>query len=73
MQPTDFLVAYSNSDPQEVYEHKLSEDYAYWLPVIAGIATHEQVEIMTREQLGVAIAAAKMKIALFGRGGGLDG
>ncbi|KZM54908.1 hypothetical protein [Aeribacillus sp. FSL M8-0235] len=56
-------------DPQEVYDRKLQEDIDYWLPVIAGIATHEEVGRMTAEQLGVAISAAKMKIKLFGKGG----
>lgn len=69
MLPIDFLEAYYRSDPQEVYEQKLSKEFAYWLPVIADIATFEQVEVMTSEQLGVAIAAAKMKIRLFGKGG----
>jgi len=57
------------ADPPEVYERKFQEDYGYWLPVIAGIATRDEVEIMTREQLEIAIQAAKMKIKLFGKGG----
>lgn len=51
----------------------LSNEYQYWLPVIAGITTREEVELMTMDQLGVACAAAKMKIKLFGQGGAQDG
>ncbi|WP_168985690.1 hypothetical protein [Heyndrickxia coagulans] len=46
----------------------MNEEFDYWLPVIAGIATHEEVSRMTAKQLGVAISAAKMKIKLFGKG-----
>jgi hypothetical protein len=59
----------SRFDPPEVYDQKLNEQMNTWLPVIADIATHEEVSIMTAEQLGVAISAAKMKIKLFGNGG----
>lgn len=52
---------------------KLAKDELYWLPVIAGIATRDEVELMTMDQLGVAVAAANMKIKLFGKGGGIDG
>jgi len=47
----------------------LVEDEMYWLPVIAGIATHEEVNVMTADQLGMAVAAANLKIKLFGKGG----
>jgi hypothetical protein len=63
------LVDNCKFDPPEVYERKLENDYLYWLPVIAGVATHEQVEKMTAQQLGVANAAARMKIQQFGKGG----
>ncbi|USK71765.1 hypothetical protein [Peribacillus asahii] len=63
------MVANSKSDPNEVYDRKLDEEYDYWLPVIAGIATHEEVDRMTAKQLGVANAAARLKINLFGKGG----
>lgn len=60
------------AEPTEVYQRKFQDDYGYWLPVIAGIATREEVEIMTREQLEIAIQAANMKIKLFGKGGGVN-
>lgn len=63
---------YSAKHPQE-YEEILSNEFQYWLPVIAGIATRKEVELMTMDQLGVACAAAKMKIKLFGQGGAQDG
>lgn len=73
MLQTGFLEdCYSPKNPQE-YEEMLSNEYQYWLPVIAGIATREEVELMTMDQLGVACAAAKMKIKLFGQGGVQDG
>lgn len=58
---------------QNEYEEMFSNEYQYWLPVIAGIATRKEVELMTMDQLGVACAAAKMKIKLFGQGGAQDG
>jgi hypothetical protein len=63
------LVANCRFDPQEVYERELNDELDYWLPVIAGVATHEQVEKMTAKQLGIANAAARLKIQLFGKGG----
>ena len=47
----------------------LAKEEIYWLPVIAGIATHEEVNVMTADQLGIAVAAANLKIKLFGKGG----
>jgi hypothetical protein len=62
------LVDNCKSDPSEVYERELNSEIDYWLPVIAGVATHEQVEKMTAKQLGIANAAARLKIQLFGKG-----
>ncbi|MED4455902.1 hypothetical protein [Metabacillus fastidiosus] len=59
----------SKEDPPEIYDRKLHEEYDYWLPVIAEIATHEDVDRMTAHQLGVANAAARMKMRLFGKEG----
>ncbi|MGE7621691.1 hypothetical protein ACQKMD_01190 [Viridibacillus sp. NPDC096237] len=59
----------SKVKPDEFYKEKLREQYSTWLPVIAGIATREEVEMMTADQLGIACEAANMKIKLFGGGG----
>ncbi|GKV70284.1 hypothetical protein NCCP2716_27820 [Sporosarcina sp. NCCP-2716] len=46
---------------------------AYWLPVVTGIATYQEVESMTRDQLEMAIMAANFKIKLLKQGGMADG
>lgn len=67
------MVDNSKKKAPEEYEMMLAKDELYWLPVIAGIATRDEIELMTMDQLGVAVAAANMKIKLFGKGGGIDG
>ncbi|MED1201948.1 hypothetical protein [Heyndrickxia acidicola] len=52
-------------DPKEVYDRKLEEEFSFWLPVMAGIASKEEVSKMTAHQLGVANAAARLKLKLF--------
>lgn len=44
-----------------------------WLPVIMGLATKEEVEYMTTEQLGLLFEAAKMKKEIMEQGGGVNG
>lgn len=58
------MVANCRFDPPDVYDRKLDDEIDYWLPVIAGIATKEEVDKMTAEQLGIANAAAQMKVKL---------
>lgn len=71
-QQTAFLEDCCKAEPQEFYQRKFQDNYGYWLPVIAGIATCQEVELMTREELEEYIQAAQMKIKLFGKGGGVD-
>lgn len=40
------------------------KDFDFWLPVIAGIATSEEVEIATAHELAVMCEVASMKIKL---------
>ncbi len=49
-------------------EKKVEEDYIYWLPIIAGIATREEVEMATAEELSILQEVSIQKIKLT-RGG----
>lgn len=73
MQQTAFLENCYTAKPQSFYRNKIEEDFFMWLPVIMGLATKEEVEYMTTEQLGLLFEAAKMKKEIMEQGGGVNG
>lgn len=46
----------------------IEKEFGMWLPIIAGIATREEVECATAEQLAIWCAVASKKIELMGGG-----
>ena len=57
-----------NRPNEALIKRSYENDFEFWFPVMAGIATHEQVETATQEQLSLLnhVALEKMK---FMRGG----
>ncbi|EUJ24766.1 hypothetical protein PGRAN_02685 [Listeria grandensis FSL F6-0971] len=49
-------------------EREVNQNFDIWLPVIAGIATKEEVEMATAHQLATWCEVAKIKIETMGRG-----
>ncbi|WP_413479877.1 hypothetical protein [Carnobacterium maltaromaticum] len=58
----------STSPDNRKIEREVNKDYGYWLPVIAGIATKEEIEVATAKELAIYNQVAIEKIKLM-RGG----
>lgn len=69
MKPTSFLEAYLSSKPSNVIDQGVKKDWIYWLPVVAGIATKEEVAFATMEELQTWCSVAEKKIELMNMGG----
>lgn len=61
-----FLVAYSKPSNDLVVSKKVDDNGMFWFPVIAGIATKEEMEHATMEELQVYNEVAKRKLELMG-------
>lgn len=64
MKPTPFLVDCLSSPPLFKTEKQVENESLLWLPVIAGIATREEVEQLTMQELQVLFVVANKKIEL---------
>ncbi|MBA3926537.1 hypothetical protein [Listeria rustica] len=62
------MVEHSANPNTRVIEREVNQNFNMWLPVIAGIATKEEVEMATAHQLATWCEVAKTKIELM-RGG----
>ncbi len=69
--PIIFLVECLTSPNPRIIERKVQKDMFRWLPVIAGIATKEEVELATAEELAVWNEVAYQKINLTKSRGGV--
>ena len=65
---TPFLVECLSSKPVHRIEREVDEDTLFWLPVIAGIATREEVDQLTIEELQVLCVVANKKLEILGGG-----
>ncbi|MBC2148087.1 hypothetical protein [Listeria booriae] len=65
---TTFLEECLTSPNPRVIEREVNQNFDIWLPVIAGIATKEEVEVATAHQLATWCEVAKIKIETM-RGG----
>lgn len=61
-----FLVACSKPSNNFVISKKVDDNSMFWFPVIAGIATKEELEHKTMEELQIYNEVAKRKIELMG-------
>jgi len=57
-----------SSEAPHIIKREVEKDMSVWLPVIAGIATKEEVEVATAQELAVWCEVATHKIKLFGGG-----
>ncbi|MGX7417812.1 hypothetical protein ACWOFR_03300 [Carnobacterium gallinarum] len=58
----------STSPDNRLIEREVNKDYGYWLPVIAGIATKEEIAVATANELATWNQVSIEKIKLM-RGG----
>lgn len=61
-----FLVAYSKPSNNLVISNKVDEDSMFWVPVIAGVATKQEMERATMEEVQIYNEVAKRKLDLMG-------
>lgn len=61
-----FLVAYSKPSNDLVISNKVDEDSMFWFPVIAGVATKQEMERATMEEVQIYNEVAKRKLDLMG-------
>ncbi|WP_260308187.1 hypothetical protein [Lactobacillus johnsonii] len=61
-----FLVAYSKPSNDLVISKKVDDNSMFWFPIIAGIATKQELERATMEELQIYNEVAKRKIELMG-------
>lgn len=61
-----FLVAYSKPSNDWVISKKVDDNSMFWFPIIAGIATKQELERATMEELQIYNEVAKRKIELMG-------
>lgn len=67
-----FLVAYSKPSNELVINKKVDDEDIFWFPVIAGVATKQEMEQATMEEVQILNEVAKRKLDLMG-GGNFDG
>lgn len=67
-----FLVAYSKPSNDLVISKKVDDNSMFWFPIIAGVATKQELERATMEELQIYSEVAKRKIELM-RGADLGG
>lgn len=61
-----FLVAYSKPSNDLVISKKVDDNSMFWFPIIAGVATKQELEHATMEELQIYNEVAKRKIELMG-------
>lgn len=61
-----FLVTYSRPSNDWVISKKVDDNSMFWFPIIAGVATKEELEHATMEELQIYNEVAKRKIELMG-------
>lgn len=61
-----FLVTYSRPSNDLVISKKVDDNSMFWFPIIAGVATKEELEHATMEELQIYNEVAKRKIELMG-------
>lgn len=61
-----FLVAYSKPSNDLVISKKVDDNSMFWFPIIAGVATKQELERATMEELQIYNEVAKRKIELMG-------
>lgn len=64
MRQIPFLVDSLTSTPIPKLEKQVDDESLFWLPVIAGIATIEEVEQLTMKELQTLCVVANKKIEL---------
>ena len=61
-----FLVTYSRPSNDLVISKKVDDNSMFWFPIIAVVATKEELEHATMEELQIYNEVAKRKIELMG-------
>ncbi|EAF0489150.1 hypothetical protein CY679_02105 [Listeria monocytogenes] len=65
MRRITFLVNYLTEFPNaRQAEREVNKEFDIWLPIIAGIATKEEVEVATSYELAILCEVARQKIEL---------
>lgn len=58
------MVAYSTRPKPQKIKQEVRKDFEFWLPLIAGVATKEEIELATAHELAVYCEVSNMKIEL---------
>ncbi len=66
MRWTPFLVAYSKPANQAEIINEVNYNDAFWFPVIAGVATREEMERATMKEVQILNEVASRKLELMG-------
>ncbi len=64
MRWTPFLVAYSKPANQVEVINEVNDNDAFWFPVIAGVATREEMERATMKEVQILNEVASRKLEL---------